>query len=77
MPILSLESLPWILLAIVVVRSIVTAGRLAVIREQLAETHERLREAMKRNEMQDAVRVALEVVRRDAPQRADNFTKMS
>jgi hypothetical protein len=95
MPILSLDALPWVLLAIVVARSLLTAGRLAVMREQLAETHERLRKALaalegkpvkaeasaaetaKHDELHDAVRVALEVVRRDAPQRVDNFTKVS
>ena len=92
MPILPLDALPWILLAIVGVRAALTAGRLAVVREQLAETHARLREAQAtrdlpplrapaapadRDELDEAVRAALAVVRRDAPQLADTFTRMS
>jgi hypothetical protein len=92
MPMLSLETLPWILFAIAAGRAMLTAGRLTIVREQLAQTHERLRCALaaldekssavevppvKREELEEAVRVALEVVRRDAPQRAETFTKAS
>ena len=92
MPILPLEALPWILLAIVGVRAALTAARLAIVREQLAQTHARLRDALasreipavrtplaaaKREELEDAVRGALEVVRRDAPQLAAIVTKAS
>jgi Asp/Glu/hydantoin racemase len=95
MPILSLELLPWILLAIVVARSVLNANRLAMMREQLNDAHERLRHATaaleartstaaaapeldaRREEIEGAVRAALDVVRRDAPQLADKFTKVS